>query len=347
VGKLLTWISGFIHGRTQRVVLENCFSSVSDVISGVPQGSVLGPILFLIFINDVVSICCGNTTVKLFADDLKLYSIYNMPGVDSSLDLQQSVDQLVYWSNIWQLKVNINKCHVLPIRRKSINSTSCQYFLDGFHLNNVSIISDLGVNIDSNLSFKSHISIIITKALQRVGVFFRGFSSRKLEIVRKTFITYIRPLLEYNSNVWNPTHKYLIDKIENVQRQFTKRITSISHLTYLERLSILELEPLELRRLRFDLIQYYKIFNNLTPLIYSNYFMCHQPSFSSRNPSSFIIKPLSIPNYLLTSFFYRNVDCWNSLPPVLKQVNSLYVFKKKLLTVDLSQFLIGSAFDIS
>ena len=174
--------------------------------------------------------------------------------------------------------------------------------MHGFHLNNVSITSDLGVNIDSNLSFKSHISIIITKALQRVGVFFRGFSSRKLEIVRKTFITYIRPLLEYNSNVWNPTHKYLIDKIENVQRQFTKRITSISHLTYLERLSILELEPLELRRLRFDLIQYYKIFNNLTPLIYSNYFMCHQHSFSSRNPSSFIMKPSSIPNYLLTSF---------------------------------------------
>ena len=79
-----------------------------------------------------------------------------------------NVNQLVtyIWSNMWQLKVNINKCHVLPIRRKSINSTSCQYLLDGFHLNNVSITSDLGGNIDSNLSFKSHINIIITRALQ-------------------------------------------------------------------------------------------------------------------------------------------------------------------------------------
>ena len=226
VGNLLKWISCFIHGRTQRVVLDNCLFSVADVISGVPQGSVLGPILFIMFINDVVSSSCGNTNVKLFADDLKLYSIYN--STDWSLNLQQSVDQLVYWSNLWQLKININKCHVLSIRNKSRTNTSFQYVLDGVSLSNVSNTSDLGVNIDCNLSFKSHISTIITKALQRVGVFFRVFSSRRFDTVRKTFITYIRLLLEYNSNVWNPTHKNLIDKIENVQRQFTKRLTSIS-----------------------------------------------------------------------------------------------------------------------
>ena len=88
VGNLLKWISCFILGRTQRVVLNNCFSSVADVISGVPQGSVLGPILFIMFINDVVSSSCGNTSVKLFADDLKLCSIYN--STDWSLNLQQS-----------------------------------------------------------------------------------------------------------------------------------------------------------------------------------------------------------------------------------------------------------------
>jgi len=97
----------------------------------------------------------------------------------------------------------------------------------------------------------------------------------RFDIVRKTFIRYIRPLLECNSNIWNPTHKCLVDKLENVQRQFTKRITSISHLTYHERLSIPGLESLELRRLRFDLIQYYKILNNLTPLNYAKYFTYH------------------------------------------------------------------------
>jgi len=150
--------------------------------------------------------------------------------------------------------------------------------------------------------------MIITKSLQRVGIFFRVFSSRRFDIVRKTFISYIRPILEYNSNIWNPTHKYLVDKLENVQRQFTKRITSISHLTYHERLSILDLESLELRCLRYYLIQYYKILNNLTPLLnYAKYFNYPQPSSSSRKPSLFLVKPINCPNYLSSSFFNRSV----------------------------------------
>jgi hypothetical protein len=151
--------------------------------------------------NDVVSTCLGNTTVKMFADDLKLYSVYN--SANGVSDLQQSLDLLVSWSNMWQLKINISKCHVLPIRSKSRSNTFNQYSLDGFFLNNISFTADLGINIDSHVSFKLHISAVITKALQQVGTVFRGFSSRRLDIVRTTFTTYIRPLLEYNSTVWN------------------------------------------------------------------------------------------------------------------------------------------------
>ena len=114
---------------------------ISDVISGVPQGSVLGPILFLIFINDVVSTRCGKTSVKMFADDLKLYCIYN--SANGVSDLQQSLDLLVSWSNVWQLKINISKCHVLPIRSKSRSNTFNQYSLDGVLINNVSSTTDL------------------------------------------------------------------------------------------------------------------------------------------------------------------------------------------------------------
>ena len=131
----------------------------------------------------------------MFADDLKLYSTYN--SANGVSDLQQSLDLLISWSNMWQLKINISisKCHVLPIRSKSRSNIFNQYSLDGVLLNNVSF------STDSHLSFKLHISTLITKALQRVGIFFRGFSSRRLDIVRKTFTTYIRPLLEYNSTV--------------------------------------------------------------------------------------------------------------------------------------------------
>jgi hypothetical protein len=180
-----------------------------------------------------------------------------------------------------------------------------------------------------------------------VGVFFRGFASRSLDIVRKTFITYIRPILEYNSNVWNPPQKYLIDQLENVQRRFTKRVPSLKNFSYPERLGILGLEPLELRRLRCDLIQYFKIFNNLTSLNPADYFTVHQPSLSSRASSSILIKPFKQPNYVLSSFFYRAIDCWNSLPVILKQSKTLNVFRHNLKSVDLSFFLKGSAFNIS
>ena len=179
----------------------------------------------------------------MFADDLKLYGVYL--GKDSTPDLQESINRLVSWSAKWQLKININKCHTLSLsKRKSSRNMSSKYSLDGVDLPNVSSINDLGITITSDFSFKRHISNIITKSFQRAGVFFRGFVSRRLDIARKTFVTYIRPILEYNSSVWNPTITYLIDKIENVQRRFTKRINSISHLSYLERLSILGLEPL-------------------------------------------------------------------------------------------------------
>jgi len=102
---------------------------------------------------------------------------------------------------------------------------------------------------------------------------------------------------------------------------------------------------LSYRRLRFDLIQYYKILNNLTPLNYAKYFTYHQPSSSSRKPSLFLIKPMNSPNYLFSSFVNRSVDYWNSLPQTLKEVNSLGTFRKNVFMVDLhmSSFLIGSA----
>src|SRR5664279_1109442 len=120
------------------------------------------------------------------------------------------------------------------------------------------------VTVDSCLSFKEYINNIVTKSMQRCGILFRGFVSRDLLLMRRAFITYIRPILEFNTVIWNPSHKYLIDLIEHVQRRFTKRIPSISSLSYHERLAMINLESLELRRLRYDLIYYYKILNNLT-----------------------------------------------------------------------------------
>ena len=256
---------------------SNVFSSVSSVISGVPQGSVLGPVLFLVFINDIDSICPGRSRLKLFADDLKIHSIVDINNPTATI--QQSLNQLVKWSAEWQLPINIKKCSFVTINRSESHTThtASDYYLDGSPLVKSSSVMDLGIEINSDLSFQSHIGSIVAKARQRVGGLFRGFHTRQARLLKKAYITYIRPLLEYNSNIWNPTQVYFIDLLESVQRAFTKRVQAISNLSYTERLGIFSLEPLELRRLRYDLVQYYKILDNLTPLLPADYFRLHYP----------------------------------------------------------------------
>ena len=114
-GNLLNWIEHFLKGRSQCVAVDGCLPAVSEVLSGVPQGYVLGPVLFLIFINDIIDICSGEVTIKLFADDAKLYSVITSSNHLASLSLQRSLDNLITWSSIWQLYINIIKCNLLTI----------------------------------------------------------------------------------------------------------------------------------------------------------------------------------------------------------------------------------------
>jgi low affinity Fe/Cu permease len=159
------------------VVIENVFSSISDVISGVPQGSVLGPVLFLVYINDIDDICHGRSSIKLFADDLKLYNIVDISN--PTVSLQMSLDELLKWSTEWQLPINIAKCSVLTINM-SETLTARDYYLGGSPLIKSTSVMDLGISINSNLSFQSHISSIISRARQRVGILFRGFHTRQI-----------------------------------------------------------------------------------------------------------------------------------------------------------------------
>ena len=169
-----------------------------------------------------------------------------------------------------------------------------------------------------------------------------GSVSRNLNLCRKAFVTYIRPLLEYNSIVWNPIHIYLIDLVESVQRKFSKRIL-LSGLSYADRLARLGLESLELRRLRFDLINYFKVLNNISPISPSDHFLVHQPLPSSRSSMPYLQKPLRSNSKLSSSFFYRQVDAWNYLPIALKTSSSLTSFKSAIKKVNLSSFLKGNS----
>jgi hypothetical protein len=199
-------------------------------------------------------------------------------------------------------------------------------------------VTDLGVEIDSNLSYQTHISNIVSKATQRVGILFRGFVTRDLNFMRKAYVSYIRPILEYNSIIWNPQSKQFTSLIEKVQRRFTKRIPSLRDFSYSERLAMINLEPLEVRRLRFDLINYYKILNNQSPIEASEHFNYYYPAASSRTASPKLLKAAKGNNSVMHSFFNRAIDCWNSLPHDLKYCSNIMLFKKRLSSIDLTQY---------
>ena len=203
---------------------------------------------------------------------------------------------------------------------------------------------DLGITITSDLHFTSHINTIVSKALQRTSILFRGFLSRDIQLMRRSFITYIRPLIEFNSVVWNPTQIFLIDLLESVQRKFTKRIPSLSNLNYLDRLKVINLEPLELRRLKTDLIHYYKfIVLPFNPEL-KDRFLHYNPPPSSRSGAPYLHKPIRRSTMMDSSFFYRSVHIWNALPAEFKNCTSIHSFKYSIHNYDFTSFLLGSCF---
>jgi hypothetical protein len=145
----------------------------------------------LLFINDIEHMCCGDTNLQLFADDCKLYSPVTINCV--SISLQQAVDNLANWANNWQLSINISKYVVLQIGSKRGAASSC--YVINMKLIHTDLITDLGVEVDSDLSYHAHIVSIAGKVTKRAGIIFRSFVIRDLKLMRKAFITYIHSLL--------------------------------------------------------------------------------------------------------------------------------------------------------
>ena len=210
-GDLLQWIKAFLIGRRQRVILRNGASSWRDVISGVPQGTILGPMFFLLFVNDMPDVV--SSTAKMFADDTKLYR--NIYSANDCKDLQEDLNALSAWSHHWLLRLNASKCVTVRFR----SAFHYVYSLNGIYLEEASEQKDLGVLISNDLKPSRHICNVCKRANQRIGMIkrcFSHFTSEKISILYKAII---RPILEYTSVVWNPITKKDIVQLEKVQKR--------------------------------------------------------------------------------------------------------------------------------
>ena len=274
-GKVYDWISSFISDRAQRVMINGQYSNWTEVISGVPQGSVLGPVLFLIYINDLPNEI--ESQIKLYADDTKL--IKDIKGPQDNTTLQSDINKLVHWSEKWQLAFHPEKCNYLTMGNGQITNYYISYSgKETIYLSNTHLEKDLGITVDQNLSFRSHICDAVKKANQTMGMIRRTFKYLDKEMFCLLFKSKVRPILEYGNIIWKPRHKIDCIDIENVQRRATKMIPGLSKLSYPERLKVLDLPSLQHRQLRGDMIETFKILNN--------YYDFHFPFLNIDNSST-------------------------------------------------------------
>ena len=309
-GKLLETISDFLTCRTQKTRVGKCLSESLPVISGVIQGSCLGPLLFLIYVNDLLNCFENGITVKLYADDVKLYT--RVTCTADEVNLQNSINKLENWAAIWQLKVSTPKCGVLHIANR-ISTNTCTYSMDNSRLPSHKVMRDLGVEVDERVKFSAHINKIVRNASIRSALILKCFQSRDAATLVRAFKTYVRPILEYNSQIWNPHYVRDIRAIESVQRRFSKKLWGTRNLTYEQRLERLGLDRLDVRRIRADLMLTYKIlFGHLR--VDSSQFFIASDDKRTRGHNYKLRVPIAKTDARKHFFSCRVVKIWNELP---------------------------------
>ena len=336
-GMLLKCIISFLTNRLQSVKIADVQSSYKQLVSGVPQGSVLGPFLFLLFINDLPDVFNDTIVSKLFADDLKVYDTVKVASDNDKL--QVALNRIIEWSNSWQLSLSVSKCGSLLIVGNTKPTENKNLFIGENKLNDHKTSKDLGVLIDSRLCFSEHIDSVVAKANQRIFLLFKAFRNRDLKLMIFAFKVYIIPILEYCSPIWSPYRLSDIDRIENVQRSFTKKLNGLKDLSYSERLVACDLPTLELRRLRTDLLLCFKIVHKYIAIEFNDFFEYEHSKFNTRG-HLFKLRIPKILNSVRKNFFsVRIIPVWNSLPTEVVTACSCDSFMKQLKAVSLNRFL--------
>jgi hypothetical protein len=330
VDRIYNWIEDWLKDRQQRVVILGKNSNWIRVKSGVPQGSVLGPLLFLIYINDIDD-SVGSNILK-FADDTKIYSV--VANRDDVARLQDDLKNLCYWSKEWLMLFNIAKCKVMHLGRNNVKAV---YEIDGTKLDEVDEERDLGVIMQKDLKCNQQCSRAVKTANRVLGMIKRTFTYLNKENMLLLYKSLVRPHLEYSVQAWRPHYRKDIDLIEKVQRRATKLIPQLKDKSYEERLIFLDLTTLETRRLRGDLIEVFKIFKGYDDLQPSKFFnLCTN---LTRGHSFKLFKGRFNLDCRKFVFSQRVVDVWNSLDEDIIACDSLNGFKNRI-----DKFLKGRGF---
>ena len=320
-GDKVSWIEDWLSNREQRVVINGTSSDWRSVTSGVPQGSVLGPLLFIIYINDLDLGLVSK--ISKFADDTKMG--INADSEATVKQLQEDLKRIGEWSEKWQMPFNLDKCKVMHIGHKNKNE---KYELLGKEINSVQQEKDLGVIITSDLKSSKQCTEVVKKAQKLLGYIKRQFRTRKKDTILTLYNSLVRPHLEYAVQFWSPSLRKDIDRLEAVQARATKLIPSIRHLGYKRRLERLNLYLLEKRRLRGQLIETFKILKGINNIDYNHLFTFNNNQTRS-NGWKLELKKFNT-NQCGNFFTYKIVSLWNKLPAEVVNSVSIDQFKARL-----------------
>ena len=325
-GNILKWIENWLHDRKQRTVLNGKSSTWAEVLSGVPQGSVLGPLLFLIFINDLDDWAAPVHHVSKFADDTKVG--HRVTSITDQEEFQSIINKLADWASVWGMEYNVDKCHILHIGRTNSKYT---YKMNDTVIPMTNQEKDIGVIISDSLMPSKHCEAIASKAMTVLYQITRSFHYRDKHTFVQLYKTYVCCILDYASPSWSPWLRSDIDTIEKVQKRMVGMVPGLRGNSYEEKLAELGIQSLEARRQRADMIQTFKLINGFDKVDITNLFEMYTENARvtrlSTNPLN-IIPPRANTDIRRKFFTHRIINAWNGLPADVKESPSVTTFKR-------------------
>ncbi|MEW8548082.1 MAG: reverse transcriptase family protein, partial [Candidatus Thiodiazotropha sp.] len=328
-GGTLSWIKEFLSGRSQQVILEGQKSSQKEVLSGVPQGTVLGPLLFLAFINDLPEVV-KTSEARLFADDCLLYR--HIRHENDSSDLQTDLSALEDWETKWQMHFHPEKCTVIRVCTSTRLRKNTSYRLHGHVLDTVDCSKYLGVNISEDLAWKKHVDNTAAKASRTLGFLRRNLRDCRKEVRSAAYSAMVQPTLDYAATSWDPYNKDDINTLEKVQRRGARFVcnnyTDRSPGCVTAMLGSLNWIPLTTRRYNQRLTMLFKLQHGLVDI--GDCAVLRPGDQRTRGAYRLYQPPATLSVYKY-SFFPRTISDWNRLPTRVTDCHTLEEFKAALM----------------
>ena len=329
-GKLLEWFENYLTGRLQRVVINGQTSSWGTISAGVPQGSVLGPLLFLVYINDITE-AVEHSEVRLFADDTILYLFVDNP-VSNAAALNRDLQHINDWANHWLVKFSPSKTKTMTLTRKRKKKVFPKLYMSGTPLNEVTSHKHLGVTLSKDLSWNSHIEDVVSRASQSLDVL--NALKHKLDrcTLEKLYNAFIRSKLEYANIVFDNCSEQQADLLENIQYRAAKIVSGAIHrvshsVVYAE----LGWDSLKERRRKQRLKVFFKASNDETPAYFTNVIPEQNVNeqYDLRNNDD-LVAFRSKSKSFERSFFPQSTSDFNSLPARIKSCSTTEEFMREL-----------------